>query len=87
MVCSIATAVDVERFFSKGRLCVTHTRSCLSVQTMQATLCLNEWSRLGYVRKKDIKKAALLPDIEADESDYEMTDEEWDAVLDLSDDE
>lgn len=85
--CSLlATAVDVERFFSKGRLCITHTRSRLSVQTTRSILCLNEWSRLGLVRKKDLKKASLLEDIEGEDSDYEMTDDDWDAVCDISDD-
>ena len=57
-----ATSIDVERTFSQGRLLLSHVRSCLSVQSMQAFLCIGVWSLMGYVKDKDVKAAAVLPE-------------------------
>lgn len=75
----IATSVDVERIFSRGRLLLSHVRSRLSAQSTRAILCLGSWSLLGLVKDDDVKAAAALPEIEGDESDYEM-EEGWDAI-------
>jgi hypothetical protein len=50
----LATSVDVERVFSRGRLILSHTRSRLSAQTSRAIICLGCWSTL------DMAKSATL---------------------------
>ena len=50
----LATSVDVERVFSRGRLVLSHTRSRLSAQTSRAILCLGCWGTL------DMAKASTL---------------------------
>ncbi len=74
----VATAVDVERTFSKGRLLLSHVRSRLSAQTTRALLCVGEWSRLDLLRQDDIKPAVDLPDLEGEE-EFEMA-EGWERV-------
>ena len=74
-----ATSVKVERLFSRGRLLLTHVRSRLSPQTTQAILCLGAWSVLNLVNPNDASAVARLPEIDGDESDYEM-EEGWDAI-------
>ncbi|TFK79411.1 hypothetical protein K466DRAFT_505613 [Polyporus arcularius HHB13444] len=73
-----ATAVDVERTFSKGRLVLSHVRSRLSAQTTRALLCVGEWSRLDLLRLDDVKPAVDLPDLEGEE-EFEMA-EGWERV-------
>lgn len=68
----IATSVDVERVFSKGRLLLSHIRNRLSVQTTRALLCLGEWSRLGLVQDSDILSATQVPVADDDEKDEEV---------------
>ena len=38
--CSLATSVDVERVFSRGRLILSHVRSQLTAQSTRSLLCL-----------------------------------------------
>ena len=76
---AVATAVDVERIWSKGHLAVSHTRSRLSAQTIRTLLCLGAWSMLGFVKPNDSAKATALKDLEGDQSDYEMEDG-WDDI-------
>lgn len=58
-----------------------YTRNRLKSETIRATLCLGEWSLLGFVKTADIIKATKLPDIPGDdEVEYE---EGWDRI-DLS---
>ncbi|PIL28879.1 hypothetical protein GSI_08925 [Ganoderma sinense ZZ0214-1] len=79
-----ATAVDVERVFSKGRLCLSHIRNRLSAQTTRALLCVGEWSRLDLVHMDDIKAAAALPDLPEDEEESEDSVQEgWDRIHEL----
>jgi hypothetical protein len=75
---SVATSVDVERVFSRGRLILTHTRSRLSAQTSRAIICLGCWSLLDMVKAgllarfyKDFREA------EAGEAE-ELFDDGWD---------
>jgi hypothetical protein len=79
LIMTVATSVDVERVFSRGQLVLSHVRSRLSAQTTRAILCLGCWSRLGLVRDGDVKAAALLPEVEGTDSDYEM-EEGWDHI-------
>lgn len=73
--CFIATSVDVERVFSKGRLVLSHVRNRLSVESTRALMCLGAWSRLDLVKSEDVLAAAKLPDVKPGE--VEMYDE-WD---------
>ena len=75
---SVATSVDVERVFSKGRIFLSHLRSRLSVQSTRALMCVGEWSKLGYVKDKDIRAVTTLPEVEGEE---EEPQENWDAIM------
>ncbi|KIM35199.1 hypothetical protein M413DRAFT_45954, partial [Hebeloma cylindrosporum] len=55
----------VERVFSQGRLLLSHIRSCLSVQSMHALMCLGVWSLLGFVKDSDVKAVVILPELRA----------------------
>jgi hypothetical protein len=74
----LATSVDVERVFSKGRLVLSHVRNRLSVESTRALLCLGNWSKLGLVNKDDIRDATALPELK--EGDCEP-EEDFDMVL------
>ena len=73
-----ATSVDVERFFSAGRLVLPYTRNGMSSQTVRALVCLHFWSRLGLIKDEDLKAASKLPDLPEDE---EETPSGWDSVF------
>jgi hypothetical protein len=74
---NLATSVDVERVFSRGRLLLSHVRSRLSVQSTRALLCVGSWSLLGLVKDEDVLSAAMLADINEDIEDLYSG---WDAV-------
>ena len=61
-----ATSVDIECLFSHGCILLSHTRNCLSAQSIRALLCLRLWSVEGFVQSADLKKVADLKDIEGD---------------------
>jgi hypothetical protein len=73
-----ATAVDVERVFSKGRLLLSHVRNRLSVESTRALMCLGEWSLLGSVKDCDIKAVTILPELDNDEDDVLAPN--WDMI-------
>ena len=75
---SVATSVDVERVFSKGRILLSHLHNHLSVQSTRALMCLGAWSLMGYVRDSDVKAVTMLPDLEDDEE--EPLEENWDVI-------
>lgn len=75
---NLATSVDVERVFSKGRLVLAHVRNRLSVDSTQALLCLGAWSKLNLVKDADILSAAVLPDVKDGDSEPE---DEFDMIL------
>jgi len=77
MACT-ATSVDVEHVFSKGRLVLSHVRNALSAQSTRALLCLGAWSRMGFVKDKDVMLAARLPEVEGCEVEL---DTHWDCIL------
>jgi hypothetical protein len=56
----------------------------MSGQTTRAILCLGSWSLLGLVKNDDVKAAALLPEMEGTDSDYEMEDG-WDHIAESLD--
>lgn len=63
----VATSVDVERVFSRGRLVLSHVRSRLSAQSTRALICLGSWSVKGLVKDSDALAVGSLPDVEGDE--------------------
>jgi hypothetical protein len=76
----LATSVDVERVFSKGRLVLSHVRNRLSAQTTCTLLCLGAWSLLGYVLSNDVLSVTCLPDLEEGEEE-EIPGENWDMIV------
>jgi hypothetical protein len=56
----LATSVDVERLFSCGWVILSHMRSCLSIASTRALLCLSSWSLMD----KDVLAVAWLDEIE-----------------------
>ena len=74
---NLATSVDVEHVFSKGWILLSHVQNCLALQSIHALMCLGNWSKLGYVKDKDILAIAVLPDIEGDK---EELPDGWDAI-------
>lgn len=75
---SIATSIDVECLFSRGRLLLSHVRSQLSAQSTRALLCLGTWSELKLVKTEDVTKVSALPDVKGDEE--EMLEDGWDNI-------
>ena len=76
----LATSVDVEHVFSQGRLLLSHIRSRLSVQSTRALMCLEVWSKLGYVTDSDVKVVVLtLPEINESDDKNEL-DINWDRI-------
>lgn len=73
----LATSVDVERVFSKGRIAVNHLRNRLSAQSTRAILCLNSWYHADIVKAVDLNKATADPGVEGDSEFYE---EDWDVM-------
>jgi hypothetical protein len=74
----LATSVDVERLFSRGRLLLSHVRSRLTAQSTRALLCLGLWSQLNLIKNEDVLKVTSLPDVKVDE---EELDEGWDHIF------
>lgn len=77
---SVATSVDVERVFSKGRILLSHVRNRLSVQSTRALMCLGAWSLMGYVKDSDIKAVTVLPDLQDGEEEEPLADD-WDSIM------
>ena len=73
----VATSVDVERVFSKGRLVLPHIRNWLTVTSTRALMCLGAWSKLGLVRDADLLAAAALPEVKEDEDEFNVG---WDYI-------
>jgi hypothetical protein len=70
----------VERVFSKGRILLSHIRNQLSTQSIRALMCVGNWSRLGYVKDRDVHAVTTRttrPDVKGDEE--ELLDG-WDAI-------
>jgi hAT family C-terminal dimerisation region len=74
----VATSVDVERVFSRGRLVLSHVRSRLTAQSTRALICLGSWSLMGLVMDSDVLAVGALADIEGDE-ELELR-EGWDHI-------
>ncbi|KAF8221571.1 hypothetical protein L208DRAFT_1327237 [Tricholoma matsutake] len=63
----LATSINVECVFSKGRILLSHLCSRLSVQSTCALMCLGVWSKMGYVKDPDVKSATILPEVDGEE--------------------
>ena len=74
LIYHLATSVDVERAFSKGRLILSHVRNRLAAESTRSLMCLNNWSKKGLVKYEDLKEAAGLPEVGSDEGDSEPDD-------------
>src|SRR6266545_7084100 len=72
-----ATSVDVEQTFSQGCLVLSHVHSRLSVQSMQALLCLGGWSKMGLVEDDNVKSVARLPEVDGEKEELTI---DWDAL-------
>ena len=75
----VATSVDVERLFSRGRIVLSHVRNRLSSQSVRALLCLGSWSSMGLVKDVDVKKVVVMDDVNGD-VDVVLPDG-WDAIV------
>jgi hypothetical protein len=76
MFCPLATTVDVERVFSRGRLVLPHVCNRLGVQSTRASLCVGQWSSLSLVKDGDIKMSLGRDDIVKEDE----LPEHWDAI-------
>lgn len=70
--------MDVERVFSQGRILLSHLCNRLLSATIRASMCVGVWSKMGFVRTKDINAVAVLDDADDDEDDYLELD--WDKI-------
>ncbi len=75
----LATSVNVERLFSRGRLVLSHVRSRLSVQTTRAILCLNSWSRNKLVNTEDVLLISKEEDLLDGEAEPKL-ERGWDKI-------
>jgi len=75
---SIATSVNMEHVFSKGRLVLSHVWNVLSVQSTCMLVCLGAWSKLGLVKDRDMMEAAKLPDVNGSKA---VLDSGWDDIV------
>lgn len=63
----LATSVEVERVFSRGRLLLTHVRNRMIAESTRASICLGVWAQHGLVDTADMFDAAQLPEVEENE--------------------
>ena len=77
-ICCICSDNCVERIFSKGRLVLSHVCNGLSVQSTQALICLGTWSKISFMKDKDVTEAVRLPDIKGNEDGLDC---DWDNIL------
>ncbi len=75
----IATSVDIERIFSRGRLLLPHVRNGLSAHSIRALLCLGEWSLLELVDDADIE-GVVEKLAEVDGDDEVALEDGWDRI-------
>ena len=41
-------------------------------------MCVAEWSSMGFVKDRDIKAAATLPEVDGEEAELEQ---DWDVII------
>jgi hypothetical protein len=60
-------------------LLLPHVRNQLSAELTCSIICLNNWTKLGYVKQEYLKDASKLPEVVA--SEMEVDDSESDGEL------
>ena len=66
--------------FIQGRLLLSHIRSCLSVQSTRALMCLSVWSQLWFITDSDVRAAVVvLLELNGDEEETGL-DINWDSI-------
>jgi hypothetical protein len=65
----VATSVDVKHLFSRGCNVLLHVCNHLSSQSVRTLLCLGTWCSMGLVNDVDIKKVAVMDDVNGDTND------------------
>jgi hypothetical protein len=68
----LATSVDVKWIFSQGQFLLSHVHRQLSVQSTQALLCLGSWSKMSFIKDKNV-----MADVDGEEEEFE---DGWDAM-------
>jgi hypothetical protein len=53
----LATAVDVERSFSRGRILISHLRNRLRASSIRALMCFGDWCRQQLVSDMELTAA------------------------------
>ena len=71
-------SIAVERVFSQGRLVLPYICNRLSTESIQALMCLGDWSLRGLVKAADVRAAAVLPDVNGEEPELK---EGWDKIM------
>lgn len=61
-------SVDVEHVFSHGRILLSHLHNCLLPQTMRSLLCLQTWSKMGFVDDSDVDAVSRMEDLQGDDN-------------------
>ena len=72
----LATTVDVERVFSRGRFLLPYTRNQLSSDSFRAQMCVGAWSVLGLVKDKDVVKGGGEDSDSESDFDIDLNDED-----------
>ena len=68
-----ATAVDVERSFSRGRILINHLRNRLRTASIRALMCFGDWCRLQLVTDSNLA-AALHANTAAEKKKLEASE-------------
>lgn len=71
--------VDVERVFSHTCIILSYLQNCLSVQTVHALICVEEWIKAGIINEKQIH-SCLKGLKEVYEEDEAVVDDGWDDI-------
>lgn len=76
-LCILATSVEVERVFSRGRLVLSHVRNRLTAQSTRASLCVGDWSGHGWIKDSDVLEETIKDDLSGPELPLAKG---WDAI-------
>ena len=68
----LATSVDVKWIFSQGQFLLSHVHKQLLVQSTQALLCLGSWSKMGWIKDKNVMAVTVMADVDDEDG--------WDAI-------
>lgn len=68
---NIASSVNVERTFSRGRILIPHLRNRLRGETIRALMCFGDWSRQDLFSNQELVDY-LVSDSSNDDEDESM---------------